>query len=122
MFLIFLNLLIDLIPRKNGIITAWICAKNKIEKNKLIFKPHQRPNLNWKSFIYLKRDKYHCKTTSIIIVRTKGKAGYRVWKSAGGHGDHDISLPLGLIEEFKFSFFLVDTFFVAKPLLITKTN
>ena len=27
---------------------------------------------------YLKRERYHCKTMIIKIVRTKGKAGYRV--------------------------------------------
>ena len=43
LFLIFLNLLIDFIPRKKGISTAWICAKNKIKKNKLIFKPQLEP-------------------------------------------------------------------------------
>jgi len=39
----FLNLLIDLYPRNNGIITAWICTRSKIEKNKLIFKPQLKP-------------------------------------------------------------------------------
>ena len=28
-------------------------------------------------------------------MRTKGKAGYLVWKLAGGQGDQDISLPWG---------------------------
>ena len=32
---------------------------------------------------------------TINNVRTRGKAGYRVWKFAGGQGDQDISLPLG---------------------------
>ena len=36
LFFMFLNLLIDLIPRNNGINTAWKCAKNKIEKNLFI--------------------------------------------------------------------------------------
>ena len=35
----------------------------------------------------------------INIVRTKGKAGYRVWKLAGGQGDQDINLPCGSLEE-----------------------
>ena len=29
----------------------------------------------------------------ISNVRTKGKAGYLVWKLAGGQGDQDINLP-----------------------------
>ena len=32
---------------------------------------------------------------TINNVRTRGKAGYRVWKFAGGQGDQDMSLPLG---------------------------
>ena len=36
---------------------------------------------------------YHCPTTIINIVRTNGKAGYLVWKLAGGQGDQEINLP-----------------------------
>ena len=36
LFLIFLNLLTDLIPRIIGIITAWKWAKNKTRKNKVV--------------------------------------------------------------------------------------
>ena len=36
-FLMCWNLLIDLIPNNIGIIAAWKCAKNKIEKNKKKF-------------------------------------------------------------------------------------
>ena len=42
---------------------------------------------------YLSRERYHCPITIISIVRTKGKAGYLVWKLAGGQGDQDINLP-----------------------------
>jgi len=42
---------------------------------------------------YLSRERYHCPITIIKIVRTKGKAGYLVWKFAGGQGDQDINLP-----------------------------
>ena len=42
---------------------------------------------------YLRRDIYHCPIIIINIVRTKGKAGYFVWKLAGGQGDQDINLP-----------------------------
>ena len=37
-------------------------------------------------------------------MRTKGKAGYLVWKLAGGQGDQDINLPLG---SFEMTFFFV---------------
>ena len=53
----------------------------------------------------------------IKIVRTKGKAGYRVLKFAGGQGDHDISLPLGSFKE-KGSFRFVLEFCGANPLSI----
>ena len=63
-------------------------------------------------------DKYHCPIININNVTTKGNAGYRVWKFAGGHGDHDISLPLGLLVGVRF-FVLDETdSFVANPLLI----
>ena len=48
---------------------------------------------------------YNCPITIINIVRTKGKAGYLVWKLAGGHGDHEISLPFGSLEEINFFVF-----------------
>ena len=54
----------------------------------------------------------------INIVRTKGKAGYRVWKLAGGHGDQDINLPCGSFEIIFFFDFLDIKLFVANPLLI----
>ena len=58
----------------------------------------------------------------IKIVRTKGKAGYRVWKSADGQGDQDISLPFDLFEEFKNCFLFDTEVSVAKPLLISKSK
>ena len=58
----------------------------------------------------------------INIVRTKGKAGYFVWKLAGGHGDHDISLPIGTFEEFETFFLFGNGVSVANPLLISKTK
>ena len=61
---------------------------------------------------------YHCPITIINIVRTKGKAGYRVWKLAGGQGDQDINLPCGSFEITFFFDFLVIKLSVANPLLI----
>ena len=61
---------------------------------------------------------YHCPITIINIVRTKGKAGYRVWKLAGGQGDQDINLPCGSFEKTFFFDFLDIKFSVANPLLI----
>ena len=58
----------------------------------------------------------------INIVRTKGKAGYRVWKLAGGQGDHDINLPWGSFEITFFFDFLDIKLSVAKPLLIIQTK
>ena len=58
----------------------------------------------------------------INIVRTKGKAGYLVWKLAGGQGDHDINLPWGSFVEFKVFFFFGDNVSVANPLLISNTK
>ena len=52
-------------------------------------------------------------------MRTKGKAGYLVWKFAGGQGDHDINLPLGSLEITFFFDFCTTELFVANPLLIT---
>ena len=58
----------------------------------------------------------------INIVRTKGKAGYFVWKSAGGQGDHEINLPEGLFKEFMTFLFFLAGVFVANPLVISKTK
>ena len=54
----------------------------------------------------------------INIVRTKGKAGYLVWKLAGGQGDQDINLPWGSFEITFFFGFLEIKVSVANPLLI----
>ena len=54
----------------------------------------------------------------INIVRTKGKAGYLVWKLAGGQGDQDINLPWGSFEITFFFDFLDIKLSVANPLLI----
>ncbi len=53
-------------------------------------------------------------------VRTKGKAGYLVWKLAGGQGDHDINLPWGSFETTFFFNFLDIELSVANPLLINQ--
>ena len=58
----------------------------------------------------------------INIVRTKGKAGYLVWKLAGGQGDQDINLPWGSFEITFFFDFLDIKLSVAKPLLINQIN
>ena len=50
------------------------------------------------------------------------KAGYRVWKFAGGQGDHEMSLPLGSFEEIIFFVLLVLCVFVANPFSITDTK
>ena len=71
-------------------------------------------------FSYLRRDRYHCPITMINIVRTKGKAGYLVWKLAGGQGDQDINLPWGSFEKTFFFNFLDVRLSVANPLLIVK--
>ena len=77
------------------------------------------PNLNKKTVqSHLSREMYHCPITIINIVKTKGKAGYRVWKLAGGQGDHDINLPCGSFEINFFFDFLDIKLFVANPLLI----
>ena len=54
----------------------------------------------------------------INTVRTKGKAGYLVWKLAGGQGDQDINLPWGSFEITFFFDFLDFKVSVANPLLI----
>ena len=72
------------------------------------------------SSVYLSRDRYHCPITIINIVRTKGKAGYLVWKLAGGQGDQDINLPWGSFEITFFFDFLDIKFSVANPLFINK--
>jgi len=54
----------------------------------------------------------------ISIVRTKGKAGYFVWKLAGGQGDQDINLPCGSFDRAFFFDFLYVKSSVANPLLI----
>ena len=119
--LICLNLLIDLIPNNNGIIAAWKCANNKIKKNKINTQTQFIKNLNTKPvLVYLSRERYHCPITIIKIVRTKGKAGYLVWKFAGGQGDQDINLPWGSFEINFFFDFLDIKLSVAKPLLIVQ--
>ena len=71
-------------------------------------------------FSYLRRDRYHCPITMINIVRTKGKAGYLVWKLAGGQGDQDINLPWGSFEISFFFNFLDVKLSVANPFSIYK--
>ena len=61
---------------------------------------------------------YHLPTIMINIVRTKGKAGYFVWKSAGGQGDHEISLPFVVIEFETFFTFFESNISVENPLFI----
>ena len=73
-------------------------------------------------FSYLRRDRYHCPITIINTVRTKGKAGYRVWKLAGGQGDQDINLPWGSFEITFFFDFLDIKVSVANPLFIDQIN
>ena len=117
--LICLNLLIDLIPNNIGIIAAWKWANNKIEKNKINTLTQFNKNLNTKPVLgYLSRETYHWPITIIKIVRTKGKAGYLVWKLAGGQGDQDINLPWGSLEITFFFDFLGIKLSVANPLLI----
>ena len=116
-----LKLLIDLIPNNIGIIAAWRWANNKIEKNKINSLTQFIWNLNTKSILsYLSRDRYHWPITMINIVRTKGKAGYLVWKLAGGQGDQDINLPWASFEVAFFLDFFDIKLSVANPLLINK--
>ena len=119
--LIWLNLLIDLTPNKIGIIVACKWANNKIEKNKINFNLDISKILIQRTFLnYLCRERYHCPKTIIIIVRTKGKAGYLVWKLAGGHGDQDINLPWGSLGITFFFDFWDIKLSEANPLLIIK--
>ena len=65
---------------------------------------------------------YHWPIIKIKIVRTKGKAGYLVWKFAGGQGDHDINLPWGTLETtLFFDFWDIEVSF-ANPLFINKNK
>ena len=88
------------LPPENGLIT-------KLKKTKLC------PG-------YLNRERYHWPITMINIVKTKGKAGYLVWKLAGGQGDQDINLPWGSFEITFFLDFLEIKLSVANPLLIVQ--
>lgn len=57
-------------------IAACRWANSKIKKNKINSQTQFILNLNKKIIsIYLSREIYHCPTTIINIVRTKGKAG-----------------------------------------------
>ena len=90
----------------------------KLKKTKLILNLIH-PNLNTKNSLgHLSRERYHCPITIINIVRTKGKAGYRVWKLAGGQGDQDINIPWGSFEITFFFDFLDIKLSVANPLFI----
>ena len=114
-----LNFLIDLIPNNIGMTAAWKWANNKIEKNKINSQTQFIWNLKTNTMLgYLSRERYHCPITIINIVRTKGKAGYLVWKLAGGQGDQDINLPWGSFEIIFFFDFLGIWLSVANPLLI----
>ena len=119
--LISLNLFIDLIPNTIGMIAAWKWANNKIEKNKINSQTKFILNLNIKPISsYLRREMYLCPINIISIVRTKGKAGYLVWKLAGGQGDQDINLPWGSLVITFFMDFCDTELSVANPLLIAK--
>ena len=110
--------MIDLIPNNIGIIAAWRWANNNIEKNKINSQTQLIWNFKTKTFFsYLRRDRYHCPITKINIVRTKGKAGYLVWKLAGGQGDQEINLPWGSFEIIFFDFLDI-RLSVANPLYI----
>ena len=67
---------------------------------------------------YLSREKYHWPTIMTSKVSTKGKAGYLVWKLAGGQGDQDINLSLGKLDVVNFFDFKDLEILSAKPLLI----
>ena len=101
-----------LLPPEYGLII-------KLKKNKINSQTQLIWNLKIKQCSgYLSRDKYHCPITMINIVRTKGKAGYLVWKLAGGQGDQDINLPWGSFEITFLFDFLDIKLSVANPLLI----
>ena len=51
-------------------------------------------------------------------VRTNGKAGYLVLKSAGGQGDHDMSLPCICLVDFDLFIFDATKFSLENPLFI----
>ena len=102
-------------------IAAWKWANNKIEKNTINSQTQFIKNLDKKPVQgYFSRERYHCPITIINIVRTKGKAGYLVWKLAGGQGDQDINLPWGSFEITFFLDFLDIKLSVANPLLIAQ--
>ena len=65
---------------------------------------------------------YHFTIIIINIVRTKGKAGYFVWKLAGGQGDQDINLPWGSLRLTFFLDFSFPSLSVANPLLMIQIN
>ena len=98
-------------PLENGLII-------KLKKTKLILKIILQKKIQKEVLGYLSRERYHWPNTMINIVRTKGKAGYLVWKLAGGQGDQDINLPWGSFEITFFFDFLGIKLFVANPLLI----
>ena len=98
-------------------IAAWKWANNRIEKNKI--NSQTQIILNTKLALgYLSRERYHFPITIIKIVSTKGKAGYFVWKLAGGQGDQEINLPWGSLEEINFFVFDDLEILFANPLLI----
>ena len=100
-------------------IAAWKWANNKIEKNTINSQTQFISNLKTEPCsVYLSKDRYHCPITMINIVITKGKAGYVVWKLAGGQGDQDINLPWGSFEITFFFDFLDIKLSVANPLLM----
>ena len=114
-----MNLLKDLIPKTIGMTAAWIWANNKIEKNKINSQLNSLKISIQKTISgYLVSERYHCPITKINNVSTKGKAGYLVWKLAGGQGDQDINLPWGLFKITFFFDFLDIKLSVANPLLI----
>ena len=104
----------ELLPPEDGLII-------KLKKTKWILKLNSIKIRNTKKILgYFSRERYHCPITTINIVRTKGKAGYLVWKLAGGQGDQDINLPWGTFEITLFFAFWDTELFVANPLLILK--
>ena len=108
-------------PKNIGKTTACKWARNNRKKNKFFKYPQLILNLNliWR-LNYLKSEIYHWPTTTINNVRTRGKAGYRVLKLAGGQGDHAISLPFVSFEDRIFFVLLALEFFVANPFPIVQ--